>query len=170
MATASEGLTTTKAPFIEKAQADGQLFIEQPYELYSDANQKTWQQLYAMIKPMWLKYANKKFMEGVENLMLKPDCIPRLKDINQFLEPLSGFEAKPVSGYVPSYLFFDCLRNRSFPTTITIRDGERLDYLPEPDIFHDIAGHVPMHTDREFSDVLVRFGEVARMAAKRARK
>src|SRR5947207_314601 len=50
-------------------------------------------------------------------------------------------------------------------TTITIRDGKSLDYLPEPDIFHDIAGHVPMHTDRQFADVLVRFGEFAREAA-----
>lgn len=163
------GLTTTKSPFIEKAQADGQLYIEQPYELYSDENQRTWQMLYATIRPKWEKYATSKFMEGVENLMLRPDAIPRLDDINRHLAPLSGFKAKAVSGYVPAYLFFDCLRTRSFPTTITIRDGSKLDYLPEPDIFHDVAGHVPMHTDRRFSDVLVRFGEVARYAAHRAR-
>ena len=70
-----------------------------------------------------------------------------------------------MSGYVPSFLFFDCLRNREFPTTITIRDGATLDYLPEPDIFHDIAGHVPMHTDRAFADTLVRFGDCAHTAA-----
>ena len=163
------GLTTTKAAFIEDAQANGELYIQQPYELYSEENQATWKKLYEAIRPKWEKYANAKFMEGVENLVLKPDAIPRLDEINAFLSPLSGFVAKPVSGYVPAYLFFDCLRNRSFPTTITIRDGKLLDYLPEPDIFHDIAGHVPMHTDRKFSDVLVRFGEVARFAAIRAR-
>jgi phenylalanine-4-hydroxylase len=65
-------------------------------------------------------------------------------------------------------VFFDCLRQRAFPTTITIRDVSRLDYLPEPDIFHDVAGHVPMHTDRMFADVLVRFGEVARRAGQMA--
>lgn len=165
-----EGLTTTKAPFIERAQKNGELYIQQPYELYSEENHDTWRRLFHTIRPMWDHYANDRFMQGVENLMLKPDAIPRLDDINQFLDPLSGFKAKPVSGYVPAYLFFDCLRNRSFPTTITIRDGKRLDYLPEPDIFHDIAGHVPMHTDRKFSDVLVRFGEVARFAAYRAKK
>jgi phenylalanine-4-hydroxylase len=164
------GLTTTQAPFIEQAQKDGQLFIDQPYELYSEANQQTWQKLYELIRPKWDKYANQQFMKGVENLMLSPDAIPRLDEINKFLSPLSGFKAKPVSGYVPAYLFFDCLRNRAFPTTITIRDGGKLDYLPEPDIFHDIAGHVPMHTDRKFSDVLVRFGEVARFSAKRAQE
>jgi phenylalanine-4-hydroxylase len=168
MATVDFGLTTTKAPFIEEAQEHGQTFIHQPYELYSEANQETWRRLYRRLRPKWEKYANRKFMDGVENLMLDPDNIPRLEDVNRYLQPLTAFEAKAVSGYVPAYIFFDCLRQRQFPTTITIRDGERLDYLPEPDIFHDIAGHVPMHTDRRFADVLVRFGEVARQAAQRA--
>jgi phenylalanine-4-hydroxylase len=70
-----------------------------------------------------------------------------------------------VSGYIPAFLFFDCLRNREFPTTITIRALDHLDYLPEPDIFHDIAGHVPMHTDRAFAETLVRFGQCAHTAA-----
>ena len=69
---------------------------------------------------------------------------------------------------MPAYVFFDCLRTRAFPTTITIRERGKLHYLPEPDIFHDVAGHVPMHTDRRFADVLVRFGEVAREAARMA--
>lgn len=164
----SAGLTTKQAPFIEEAQAHGELFIRQPYELYSDENQETWRRLYDRMLPRWRKYANEKFLEGVENLALDPHGIPRLEDINKFLSPLSGFKAKAVSGYVPAYKFFDCLRNREFPTTITIRDGKSLDYLPEPDIFHDVAGHVPMHTDRQFSDVLVRFGETARAAAEHA--
>ncbi len=162
------GLTTTQAPFIEQARQDGKLFIQQPYQLYSEANQEVWRTLYRNIRPKWEKYATARFMEGVENLMLDPESIPKLDEINQFLAPLSGFKAKAVSGYVPAYLFFDCLRTRNFPTTITIRDGRQLDYLPEPDIFHDVAGHVPMHTHRVFSDVLVRFGEVARFAASRA--
>jgi phenylalanine-4-hydroxylase len=95
--------------------------------------------------------------------------VPRLEDVNRFMAPLTGFRAKAVSGYVPAYMFFDCLRQREFPTTVTIRDGDVLDYLPEPDIFHDIAGHVPMHTDKAFADTLVRFGECARAAAERAR-
>lgn len=164
------GLTTTKAPFIEEAKANGELYIRQPYELYSEENQETWRRLYARIRPKWEKYANPKFMEGINNLALDPNAIPRLEDINKFLEPLSGFKAKAVSGYVPAYIFFDSIRNREFPTTITIRDINSLDYLPEPDIFHDVAGHVPMHTDRQFADVLVRFGEVARFAAQHAQE
>ena len=166
--TPGEGLTTTKAAFIEEAKHDGQVYIEQPYELYSDENHETWRRLYARMRPRWEKYANRKFMQGIENLMLDPNAVPRLADVNQFLSKLTGFKAKAVSGYVPAYLFFDCLRNRDFPTTITIRDGKKIDYLPEPDIFHDIAGHVPMHTDKAFADTLVRFGEVAKAASLRA--
>ncbi|UCF32529.1 MAG: phenylalanine 4-monooxygenase [Phycisphaerales bacterium] len=168
MGTATAGLTTTKAPFIEEAKANGELYIRQPYELYSEENQEAWRRLYDRILPRWRKYANHKFLEGIDKLALDPHNIPRLEDINRFLKPLSGFCAKAVSGYVPAYVFFDCLRQRAFPTTITIRDVSKLDYLPEPDIFHDVAGHVPMHTDRVFADVLVRFGEVARLAAQMA--
>jgi phenylalanine-4-hydroxylase len=167
MSTISCGLTTTKAPFIEQAKANGEIFIRQPYELYSEENQEAWRRLYARIQPRWRKYAHHRFLEGVEKLRLASGRIPRLEEVNQFLEPLTGFSAKAVSGYVPAYVFFDCLRNRAFPTTITIRDSARLDYLPEPDIFHDVAGHVPMHTDRGFAGVLVRIGEVAQKAAQR---
>jgi phenylalanine-4-hydroxylase len=159
------GLTTTQAPFIEQAQANGELYIHQPYELYTDANHDAWRQLYARMEDRWRRYANPRFLEGIGSLCLDATRVPRLADVNRFLSPLTGFKAKPVSGYVPSYQFFDCLRNREFPTTITIRDAQSLDYLPEPDIFHDIAGHVPMHTDRAFADTLVRFGDCAHTAA-----
>ena len=104
------------------------------------------------------------YLEGIHALCLDPDRIPRLEDVNRFLKPLTGFQAKAVSGYIPAFLFFDCLRNRAFPTTITIRPADKLDYLPEPDIFHDVAGHVPMHTDPAFAEALVRFGECAHTA------
>ena len=162
------GLTTTRAPFIEQAQASGQLYIHQPYELYSEANHDAWRRLFGRMGERWQRYANERFLEGIASLCLDPERVPRLDDVNRFLHPLTGFKAKPVSGYVPSFLFFDCLRNREFPTTITIRDGRTLDYLPEPDIFHDIAGHVPMHTDRAFADTLVRFGDCAHTAAELA--
>jgi phenylalanine-4-hydroxylase len=160
-----EGLTTTKAPFIEKAQASGQRFIHQPYELYSEENHLAWDSLYARIQDRWHRYATPKFLEGVAKLNLDPHRVPRIEEINKFLSPLTGFSAKPVSGYIPAFIFFDCLRNRDFPTTVTIRDISKLDYLPEPDMFHDVAGHVPMHTDKAFADTLVRFGEFALSAA-----
>ena len=147
------GLTTSRAPF-----------IEQNYSLYSEANQETWRKLFSRMRPRWDRYANDRFLAGINSLCLDPTRIPHLKDVNQFLGPLTGFAAKAVGGYIPAFLFFDCLRNRQFPTTITIRSADTLDYLPEPDIFHDVAGHVPMHTDKAFADTLVRFGECAHTA------
>jgi len=167
-ATIAAGLTTSEAPFIDEARSHGRLFIEQPYELYSAENHQAWARLYSRMGPRWERYANTRFLEGVGSLRLDPTRIPRLSDVNRFLCPLTGFEAKAVAGYVPAFLFFDCLRNRQFPTTITIRRADRLDYLPEPDIFHDIAGHVPMHTDPHFADTLVRFGECAHTAVEMA--
>jgi len=159
------GMTSTEAAFIEEARSRGQLYIHQPYELYSDENHETWRRLYARMAPRWDKYANPHFLDGIHSLCLSPSRIPRLEEVNRFLRPLTGFQAKAVSGYVPAFLFFDCLRNRAFPTTITIRRAGQLDYLPEPDIFHDIAGHVPMHTDPHFAETLVRLGECAHTAA-----
>jgi len=161
----SPGLTTNRAPFIEQAHQKGQLYIHQPYQLYSQENHEAWRRLYARMEPRWERYANPHFLEGIHSLCLDPRRVPRLDEVNRFLRPLTGFQAKAVSGYIPSFLFFDCLRNRLFPTTITIRPADKLDYLPEPDIFHDVAGHVPMHTDKAFAETLVRFGECAHTAA-----
>ncbi len=160
----ASGLTTTEAAFIEDARQRGCLYIRQPYELYSAENHAAWRILYSRMGEKWKQYANEHFLRGIASLCFDPDRVPKLEEVNRFLNPLTGFRAKAVSGYVPSFVFFDCLRNREFPTTITIRRSDQLDYLPEPDIFHDIAGHVPMHTDRMFADTLVRLGECAHTA------
>ena len=164
------GLTTTQAPFIEAARQQGELYIRQPYELYSKENHEAWRRLYRRMLPLWERYSNEHFLRGVNALCLDPEGMPRLEDINRFLSPLTGFRAKAVSGYIPAFLFFDSLRNREFPTTITIRALDSLDYLPEPDIFHDVAGHVPMHTDPAFAETLVRFGQCAHTAAELVRE
>jgi phenylalanine-4-hydroxylase len=158
------GLTTGNAEFIEEARASGELYIHQPYELYTAGNHESWRRLWERIQPRWQRYANPHFLHGIDTLQLPHDRVPRLADINRILKPQTGFQAKPVSGYVPAFLFFDCLRRREFPTTITIRSHTQLDYLPEPDIFHDVAGHVPMHTDKAFAEALVRFGDCAHTA------
>ena len=141
------------------------LYIRQEYGRYSAEDHETWRRLYQRLRPRWERYANERFQAGIQSLCLPQDRIPRLEDVNRFLSPLTGFRARAVAGYVPAFLFFDCLRNREFPTTVTIRNARSLDYLPEPDIFHDVSGHVPMHTDPHFAETLVRFGECAHTAA-----
>ena len=161
---AASGLTTGHAPFVEEARNRGELYITQPYGEYSKENHEAWKALYQRIRPRWERYANNHFLRGLDALGLPPDRVPHLSEVNRRLQPLTGFQAKAVSGYVPGFLFFDCLRRREFPTTITIRPHDRMDYLPEPDIFHDLAGHVPMHTEKAFADTLVRFGDCAHTA------
>jgi len=162
--TVSGGLTTGEAAFIEAARTHGDLYINQPYDLYTPANHQAWSGLYQRLEPYWDRYANRHFLDGIGALCLPKDRIPRLDDVNGYLAKLTGFRAQAVSGYVPAYRFFESLGRREFPTTVTIRRADHLDYLPEPDIFHDIAGHVPMHTDPQFAEALVRFGKCARTA------
>ena len=115
--TATEpGLTTGHAPFVEEARDRGDLYISQAYDLYTQENHEAWRRLYHRIRPRWDRYANDHFLRGIEALHLPSDRVPRLAEINQRLQPLTGFQAKPVSGYVPGFLFFDCLRRREFPT------------------------------------------------------
>ncbi len=109
------GLTTTRSPFIEAAREHGELYIEQPYELYNAENHEAWRQLFARMGDRWQRYANPRFLQGVETLCLDPSAVPRLEDVNKFMAPRTGFKAKAVSGYVPAYLFFDCLAQARVP-------------------------------------------------------
>lgn len=77
---------------------------------------------------------------------------------------MTGWEAVPVGGFLPAREFFRCLARRKLPTTVTIRPREQLDYLPEPDIFHDVFRHVPLHPDPAFGDFLQHYGNVAAKA------
>lgn len=120
-----------------------------------------WNLLYRRMEEPWERYATRAFLEGQRKLGLRPDHVPQLEEVNQRLLPLTGFQAAEVPGYVPAKEFFGYLRRRSFPTVTSLRRADQLDYLPEPDIFHDVAGHVPMHTDPVFADTLARFGALA---------
>ncbi|MBL8963932.1 MAG: phenylalanine 4-monooxygenase [Phycisphaerae bacterium] len=90
--------------------------------------------------------------------------IPRgtvIDGINKFLKARSNWSSYGVPGYLPAKAFFACLAQREFPTTVLIRPREVMDYLPEPDIFHDVFGHVPLHALRVFADFLQAYGRAA---------
>ena len=95
------GLTTGEAPFIEAARLQGELYIRQPYELYSEENHEAWRRLYSRMLPRWERYANRHFLQGINSLCLDPQRVPKLENVNRFLRPLTGFQAKAVSGYIP---------------------------------------------------------------------
>jgi phenylalanine-4-hydroxylase len=104
------------------------------------------------------------FLEGAQRIGLRPDRVPDLGDVNARLAARTGWSAVPVTGFLPAREFFGCLAQRRFPTTVTVRPRSQLDYLPEPDIFHDVFGHVPLHAHPVFADFLQRFGRAASAA------
>jgi phenylalanine-4-hydroxylase len=106
------------------------------------------------------KHAAREYLEGFQIIGLRPDRLPNLAEITKRLGPRTGWSSTPVSGFLPAPAFFEMLANRLFPTTTWLRSRESLEYTPEPDIFHDVFGHVPMHAHRVFGDFLEHYGRV----------
>ena len=138
------------------------MFIDQRYERYTEENQETWRALYARQMEYLAESASATFLAGARAVALRPDGIPNLERINARLGPLTRWQSRAVPGYLPPRAFFACLARRDFPTTIVIRPRDSFGYLPEPDIFHDVFGHVPLHADPDFAEFLQVYGEAAR--------
>ena len=142
----------------------GKMYIDQRYEGYTEENQETWRILYDRQMEFLESRASNVYLDGARAINLVRDHLPYLegsKSINHFLEKLTGWQSRAVPGYLPAKAFFACLSRREFPTTIVIRPMKSIDYLPEPDIFHDVFGHVPLHADPVFADFLQTYGKAA---------
>ena len=98
------------------------------------------------------------FLDAQDTMGMTPDAIPKFSDLNQALRAATGWELVGVEGLLPELVFFDHLANRRFPVTWWIRKPEQMDYLSEPDLFHDLFGHVPLLMDPVFADYLQAFG------------
>jgi phenylalanine-4-hydroxylase len=131
---------------------------------YTDEEHLVWATLYGRRMPTLRTTASRVFLRGVDDIGLESECIPDLAVLNRRLARRTGWRAVPVAGFLPAGEFFASLSRREFPTTVTIRAADRLDYVPEPDIFHDVFGHVPLHADPVFADFLQRFGVLAAAA------
>jgi phenylalanine-4-hydroxylase len=140
---------------------DASIFIDQRWAEYTAENHEVWGLLYARRMAELHQTGSRVFLEGAETIGLREDRVPDLAEVNRRLAARTGWAAVPVGGFIPAREFFGCLAHRRFPTTITVRPRSQLDYLPEPDIFHDVFGHVPLHANPVFADFLQRFGEVA---------
>ncbi len=137
---------------------------KQNWPAYTVENHEVWSTLYARRMATLRTTGSAVFLRGMEAIGLRPDRVPDLVEVNARLTPRTGWAAVPVGGFIPARGFFDWLSRRRFPTTITVRPMSQLDYLPEPDIFHDVFGHVPLHADPVFADFLQRFGQAAASA------
>lgn len=140
------------------------IYVAQHYAGYTAENQECWQTLYDRQMEYLEASASDVYLTGARSIRLVRDHIPYLegpKSINNYLKQLTGWQSCAVPGYLPAKAFFACLARREFPTTVVIRPKESLDYLPEPDIFHDVFGHVPLHADPTFADFLQTYGRAA---------
>lgn len=138
--------------------------IDQGWETYTQAEHDVWITLYERQTDMLHGRACDEFLRGLDALDLHRSGIPDFARINEELKRLTGWTVVAVPGLVPDDVFFDHLANRRFPAGQFIRKPHELDYLQEPDIFHDVFGHVPMLTDPVFADYMQAYGEGGRRA------
>jgi phenylalanine-4-hydroxylase len=144
--------------------AEPSIFTVQDWHRYTPEDHEVWRILYERRMGELRRTGSRVFLEGAATIGLRPDAVPDLDDVNRRLAARTGWSAVPVVGFIPARRFFECLAERRFPTTVIVRSREQLDYLPEPDIFHDVFGHVPLHADPVFADFLQSFGQVAARA------
>lgn len=139
-------------------------FTRQNWAAYTGEDHAVWGLLYRRRMETLQHTGSRMFLEGARRIGLQSDRVPDLTDVNARLAARTGWAAVPVTGFLPAREFFECLAQRRFPTTVTVRPRAQLDYLPEPDIFHDVFGHVPLHAHPVFADFLQRFGSAASAA------
>lgn len=138
--------------------------LVQQWERYTAEDHAVWATLYRRRMATLATTASRVFLDGANAIGLGESQVPRLDEINERLKPRTGWSAVPVAGFLPAPEFFASLARRRFPTTVTVRSMDSLDYTPAPDIFHDVFGHVPLHADDVFARFLQRFGALAAQA------
>jgi len=144
-------------PLLPRAHS---FLIEQDYASYTDEQHDTWAELVSRRMPQIEEHAAAEYHEGFHYLHLPVDRLPNLRALSAKLERRTGWNTTAVSGFMPGPAFFEMLAARRFPTTTWLRSRDSLEYTPEPDIFHDVFGHVPMHAHPVFADFLQRYGQL----------
>ena len=139
--------------------------IPQNWAAYTEVEHQTWDTLYARQMKILPGRAADAFMKGLDALDLNTGGIPDFEVMNPKLQALTGWTVVCVPGLVPDEVFFDHLANRRFVSGQFIRKPDQLDYLQEPDIFHDVFGHVPMLTDPDFAAYMEAYGKGGLRAA-----
>ena len=132
--------------------------IPQDWASYSGSEHRVWDQLFARQIGMLQNRASATFLKGLESLSLSRAGIPDFVELSERLHHLTGWRVVAVPGLVPDEVFFDHLANRRFVAGRFIRKPEQLDYLEEPDVFHDVFGHVPLLADPVFADYMQAYG------------
>ena len=132
--------------------------IAQDWAAYTAEEHATWDLLFDRQAALLPGRASAAFLKGLDALRLNERGIPDFEELSDRLEALTGWRVVAVPGLVPDDVFFDHLANRRFVSGNFIRRRDQLDYLQEPDVFHDVFGHVPMLADPAFADYMAAYG------------
>jgi len=153
----AQARNSRRAPLLAKAAP---FLIEQDYAGYTAEQHAIWSELVRRRMPQIEQHAAQEYLDGFAYLDLPYDRLPSLRALSVKLGRRTGWNTTAVSGFMPGPAFFEMLAARRFPTTTSLRGRDSLEYTPEPDIFHDVFGHVPMHAHPVFADFLQRYGQL----------
>jgi len=128
---------------------------------FTEQDHKTWQTLYRNQTPLRSQQMVSVFSQGLTKLGITDERIPQLSEVNSKLKPLTGWQGVFVKGFEEPRSFFKMLSEKKFPIGSFIRSPEDLSYTPEPDIFHDLYGHMPFFIDSQYGDFCQEFGNRA---------
>ena len=133
--------------------------VEQPWASYSASDHQVWATLFERQRALLPGRACSAFLEAQQALGFSGDVIPRFDAINRDLRAATGWTLVGVEGLLPEAVFFEHLAQRRFPVTWWIRRSDQLDYIAEPDLFHDLFGHVPLLMNPVFADYMQAYGQ-----------
>ncbi|UZK66611.1 phenylalanine 4-monooxygenase [Sphingomonas sp. M1-B02] len=139
--------------------------VPQSWSRYTDVEHATWDRLFERQSKMLPGRVAPEFLAGLDVLRMSKPGIPDFDELNRRLTDLTGWSVVAVPGLVPDEVFFEHLANRRFVAGRFIRTPEQLDYLQEPDIFHDVFGHVPLLSNPVFADYMEAYGKGGQRAA-----
>lgn len=128
---------------------------------WTSAENRTWNTLITRQSEIVKSRASKEFLKGLEEIGFTQDRVPQHTEINRRLKDFSGWEVEVVPALIPAKEFFTLLANKKFPAASFIRVPEELDYIQEPDIFHEFYGHVPLLTNNDYAQFMEEFGKLA---------
>ena len=132
--------------------------VPQDLDSYSTEDQAVWRLLAERQTRLAERHACPEFIQGLRTLGIN-EAIPDFAEVNRRLETLTGWRVVGVPGLIPDQAFYDHLAHRRFPVTVWIRKRAEIDYLVEPDLFHDFFGHVPLLSNPVFADYMQLYGQ-----------
>ncbi len=159
-------MTPPKNRYLDKPRNEDWT-LDQDWESYSPEEHDRWDRLYQRQRSVLPGRACEAYVTALDKLQLSDSGIPHMGRLSDRLEKITGWRVVPVAELVPDEIFFDHLANKRFPAGAFIRPEAEFDYLQEPDVFHDVFGHVPLLADPVFSDFMQAYGQGGARALER---